>query len=85
MDAPKISFFRHIVRGCGTLPRCGEHPGTGFLIMFVFVSAAAGAQRGWVGALGGAGIMLISFGSMYLVGAYERSKWDEEMSGSIDK
>ena len=74
---PKIGFFRHIVRGCGTLPHCGEHPGTVFLFGFVLMGAAAGANGGWTGALGGAGIMLVTFGSIYLCGAYDRSRTDE--------
>jgi len=76
---PKIGFFRHLVRGCGTLPHCGEHPGTMWLVMFALMGAMAGAKGGLVGVLGGAGIMLAVFGSAYLVGAYDRSKTDERI------
>jgi hypothetical protein len=73
----KISFIGYLVRGCGTLPHCGSHPGTPFLIFFALMGAAAGAKGGWFGALVGAGVMLIVFGSCYLVGAYGRSKEEE--------
>lgn len=76
---PKIGFFRHLVRGCGTLPHCGEHPGTMWLVMFALMGAMAGAKGGLVGVLGGAGIMLAVFGTVYLVGAYDRSKTDEHV------
>ena len=75
----KIGFFRHIIRGCGYLPHCGEHPGTGFLIFLVFMGAAAGAKGGWFGALIGASVMFVAFGSIYLIGAYSRSKTEEQI------
>jgi hypothetical protein len=73
------SLFGHIVRGCGTLPHCGEHPGTVFIFGFVLAGAAAGAKGGILGALCGAGAMLAIFGPIYLCGAYERSKTDEKI------
>lgn len=76
---PKVGFFRHLVRGCGTLPHCGEHPGTMWLVTFVLMGAMAGAKGGLVGVFGGAGTMLAVFGSVYLVGAYDRSKTDERI------
>ncbi len=72
-----IGFFRHLVRGCGTLPHCGEHPGTVFLLGVVLLGAVAGASGGWKGILGGAGIMFATFGPIYLCGAYRRSTFEE--------
>lgn len=73
-----MNALRHIVRGCGYLKHCGEHPGTVPLVMFALMGAVAGARGGWIYALGGAGIMLATFGPMYLWGAYDRSRLDEE-------
>jgi hypothetical protein len=76
----KIGLFKHIVRGCGTLPHCGEHPGMIPLFCCTLLGAAVGAQKGWATALGGAGIMFLIFGSVYLCGAYDRSVMEERMA-----
>ena len=64
-------IIRHVVRGCGTLPTYGPHPGTPFLCTLVVIG---GILAGLVGAI----MMLVVFGSAYLVGAYERSREDAE-------
>lgn len=73
----KRSAISHIVRGCGTLPNYGPHPGTGFILFLALMGAAAGAKGGWFGAVCGAGVMLAVFGPIYLAGAYSRSKEDD--------
>jgi len=85
MKKSKIGFFGHIIRGCGTLPHCGEHPGTIFLYGLVLMGAIAGAKGGWFGALCGAVVMLIFSGSFYLYGAYERSKTEERIEARNDE
>lgn len=73
-----MKTIRMIVRGCGTLPICGPHPGTGFIAMLFIMGLAAGSHGGWFGSLCGAGAMLAFFGPIYLYGAYERAKHEEQ-------
>ena len=74
-----MNTIRHIIRGCGYLPGYGSPPGTPVLILFVLMGGLAGAQRaGWVGFLGGAGVLLAVFGPLYLYGSYERSREEEQ-------
>lgn len=74
-------MIRSIIRGCGTLPHVGEHPGTAWLIVFILMGALAGAGRGsWRGAVGGAIIMAIFLLPVYFYGAYERARLSDEIS-----
>lgn len=76
-----MKTIRHVIRGCGYLKHCGDHPGTSFLLLCVLMGAYAGAIRGgWVGALGGAAFMSAFVGPLYLWGAYDRSVEDERLS-----
>lgn len=74
-----MNAIQHVIRGCGTVPHCGEHPGTGFIFMMAAMGLAAGAKGGWIGALGGAAIMLSWSLPLYLWGAYNRSRISERM------
>jgi len=69
-----MATLRYIIRGCGYLDGYGEHPGTPFLIAMVVMGFVAGAQRGLLVGLIGAGVMLAVFGSMYLCGAHDRGR-----------
>lgn len=60
--------------GCGHLEGYGYHPGAIFLVILVILGAVSGADGGWLGSLFGAGAMIATFGSLYLVGAYGRAK-----------
>ncbi len=74
----EMAVIRHVIRGCGTLPRCGSHPGTATLVLFVVMGGIAGVERaGWRGFLFGSLVMLGVFGPTYLYGAYSRSKEDQ--------
>jgi hypothetical protein len=64
-----MNCLRHVVRGCGTLPKCGPHPGTIWLAFFILTGAIAVS---WLGAV----VTLGFFGPLYLYGAYERSRED---------
>lgn len=75
-----MKTLKHIIRGCGYLPHCGEHSGTIPLVFLVLLGIIAGANGGLKGALYGGATMLLIFGSFYLVGAYERSVMDEKIS-----
>lgn len=85
MDARSVSLagdgvntLRLIVRGCGTLPGYGAHPGTWPLCFCIALGAIAGVENGWETALIGAGLMLSVFGPVYLFGAYERGKYSAD-------
>lgn len=80
-----MKAIHHIIRGCGTLPHVGEHPGTVLIIAFVVIGAMAGAKGGWKGALFGAGVMAIVFVPMYLYGAYMRSVESEQYENTATK
>lgn len=80
-----MKTFRHIIRGCGNLKHCGEHPGTPILVGFTLIGAVAGANGGWFGALMGAAAMLAFNGPFYLWGAYDRSRLDEEIERKAGK
>ena len=68
-----MSAIRQIIRGCGTLPHVGEHPGTTFLVLLILIGAAAGHDGGWRGCIGGALLMAAVFVPAYLYGAYSRA------------
>lgn len=70
-----------MIRGCGYLEHCGDHPGTSFLVICVLMGVCVGASRGgWSGAFSGAAFMGAFIGPLYLWGAYERSVEDERLS-----
>ena len=66
---------RYTLRGLGTLPGYGPHPGTSAIAALTAVSSLSGAlSAGLYGAFLGAGVMLIGMGPFYLWGAYERGR-----------
>jgi prepilin signal peptidase PulO-like enzyme (type II secretory pathway) len=80
-----MKTLRHIIRGCGTLPHVGEHPGTLLIVAFLLIGALAGSKGGWQGALLGAGVMAAVFVPMYLYGAYSRSVESEQYENRATK
>lgn len=78
----KRNFVTHIWRGCGYLPGVGDHPGTGMVIMFILLSAAACATSR-PGGLFGFFVGLIAMSALmlpiYFYGAYDRSKISDRM------
>lgn len=71
-----MNIIQHIIRGCGKLEYCGEHPGTEILFVLICMGMIAGAKGGLLGCLVGSGLMALVFGPMYLYGAYDRSVED---------
>lgn len=72
--------IKQTVRGCGYLPHCGEHPGTGVLFILVLGGAAvAGKAGGLGGVVLGAAVMLLVYGPLYLYGAYTRAVENDRM------
>lgn len=70
--------FRQTLRGIGTLPHVGEHPGT--LVLGMSCVAGVCATANWVGGL----IMLLVLGPIYLAGAYYRAE-DSDRYGRADQ
>jgi hypothetical protein len=77
-----MKFIRQIVRGCGTLPHVGSHPGTGTVFFLVLMCGLAGASKGsWRGALVGAVFMATFMLPLYFYGAYDRANTSDEIEG----
>lgn len=74
-----MSALRQMIRGCGTLPHVGEHPGTTPLFGFVALGAIAGAGKGLWAAVGGAVLMAVFIGPIYLYGAYDRANLSDQL------
>lgn len=81
LSAKPVSALRRIVAGCGSPPGYGPHPGTPFLIAMVVFGAWSGLQRGLLAGAIGAAVMLVVFGSMYLIGAHSRGRDSEAARG----
>jgi hypothetical protein len=76
-----MKIIRQIIRGCGTLPHVGEHPGTDTLIVLLVLGMIGGSQKGgWIGGLVGLAGMAIIIGPVYLYGAYGRACLSDELS-----
>lgn len=67
-----LHLARQVIRGCGTLPYVGEHPGTPFVAMFIILGAVAG---GWIGM----GMMAAVFLPIHLLGAYDRAEYSDRI------
>lgn len=67
-------IWQRTCRGCGYLEGYGHHPGIGSLVFLIFVGILAGSHRGWAGSAISALAMGTFFGSVFLIGAYERAK-----------
>ena len=66
------SRIKMTLRGCGTLPHVGPHPGTCFVSLLIAVGALMGGYFG-------AAMMALVMLPLYLIGAYERSKASESL------
>lgn len=72
--------IRQIIRGCGSLPHVGEHPGTGLVVIFVTVTGVIGANAsGVLGAVCGALFAAAAFGPAYFHGAYKRAQLSDDI------
>jgi hypothetical protein len=72
-----MHIIKQTIRGCGTLPHVGDHPGTIFLWMFLVLGAIAGLDKGLVGGLMGMVIMGSFAVPLYLIGAYDRAQYSD--------
>lgn len=76
-------LIRQTIRGCGTLPHVGEHPGTIYVIAFVGAGIVAGLMKfpnPVIGAIGGGSIAAVVFLPMYLAGAYSRATLSDRLT-----
>jgi hypothetical protein len=79
-------MLKSVIRGCGTLPYVGEHPGTGMVIGLTLITGLAGASKGGLaGFFFGAGLALVIYGPMYFYGAYDRARISDRISSRIHK
>jgi NhaP-type Na+/H+ and K+/H+ antiporter len=67
-------MISRLVKGAQYSEKYGSHPGTPILIFFVAVGALAGLDKGIYGACIGAAVMLAWFGSLWLIGCWERGE-----------
>lgn len=65
--------LRQVIRGCGTMPHVGNHPGTVWFAALVAVGALQGVNNGWIGAAIGGCLMFAAMGAIYFTGAYQRA------------
>jgi hypothetical protein len=76
-----MKIIQQTIRGCGTLPHVGDHPGTMMLFVFVLIGALAGSKSSWTGMIGGSIFMLVIFAPIYLFGAYDRANLSDLIEG----
>jgi hypothetical protein len=77
-----MKVIRQIIRGCGTLPHVGSHPGTAILVMFVVFGPLCVTSAGPAAMAMDAGLMILMFGPIYLWGAYDRAWISDKISDS---
>lgn len=70
-----MKIIRHIVRGAGYLEGYGRHPGTGMLLLCIFLGGLAGIEHGgFIGFIGGCIFASVFYLPIYILGCIERSK-----------
>lgn len=75
-----LRILRQAVRGCGTLPEVGAHPGTTFVAFLVAITTTAGANSGgWLGGAFGFGLSVPVYLPMYLYGGYGRAQTSDRI------
>jgi len=78
-NCPKNIRYKicQIIRGCGTLPHVGKHPGTCVMTIFMMISIGGALISYNVGAMAaaiGSTLMAILMVAIYLFGAYSRAE-----------
>lgn len=67
----KCSLLGHIIRGCGYVPHCGNHPGTTIVLALLLIST--------IGGLDCVAVSSLMFLPLYFWGAYDRSVMSERL------
>ena len=73
-----IKHIKRILKGCGYLEGYGTHPGTEWIMLFIFVGFMVGISDGTFYGFLGAGLFALFFGPIYLYGAWSRGKCFEK-------
>lgn len=76
----RCHWARQIVRGCGTMPHVGSHPGTGYVLAMIGAGGCAGLKGGVIGFAIGAAIMGSVMLPLYFAGAYGRAQLSDRLS-----
>lgn len=70
-----MNIIHKTVRGLGTLPHVGRHPGISSLLFWIAIGSCAGGKSGeLMGVIGGAALMTVGLGPLFLYGAYDRAR-----------
>lgn len=69
-------IIRQTIRGCGTLPHVGSHPGKLFILFLII---------GFLGGLWPGLVFTCFFGTVYLLGAYNRAQASDFFAGKSDE
>ena len=76
-----MRWLKQVMRGCGTLPHVGSHPGFEGAVGMLVVGGVFGAEDGgWRGVLGGVLLAAIFVVPLYLIGAYDRANESDRLS-----
>lgn len=76
-----MKLFKQMYRGCTTLPHVGDHPGTLVFLMYSFSTGLLCIENnGVIGFFKGSIIMMILLGPFYLIGAYQRAEYSDELT-----
>jgi len=69
-----MKIFKDILQGATDLPGYGPHPGTGIMLVLLFMGGIAGSGGGWTGFFGGAAFMALFVVPMWCVGCIDRAR-----------
>lgn len=84
MGAGQMKVFRQMVRGLGSLPYVGSHPGVPVYFCMVFLSGFAlyTVGGGWTQSLILSGMVAATYGSVLLWGSYDRANLSDSLVGA---
>lgn len=72
-------FFRQALRGIGSLPHVGHHPGTAPVLAIILLPGLAFLPHGAWAVMGGITFGAIVFGPIYLCGSYDRAELSDRL------
>lgn len=83
------SVIRNVIRGCGTLPHVGEHPGWPMLVAMLALGGIAGVRNesmtAPIGLLIGLSITAAVAIPAFLVGAHQRAVTSDAISNNLKR
>ena len=72
-------FIKQALRGLGSLPHVGPHPGTGCAIAFSMMPGIAAWPHGFWAVIGGFAFGAAIFGPIYAYGSYDRAELSDRL------